>query len=43
MEIVEYTSERSNEIANLFIKAVHEIDDAIYNKAQKKCLGALTY
>ena len=35
MEIVEYTSERSNEIANLFTKAVHEIDDAIYNKAQK--------
>lgn len=35
MKIVEYTSERSNGIASLFTQAVHEIDDAIYDKAQK--------
>ena len=35
MKIVEYTSERSNDIASLFTQAVHEIDDAIYDKAQK--------
>ena len=35
MKIVEYTSECSNDIASLFTEAVHEIDDAIYDKAQK--------
>ena len=35
MTIVEYTPEHYKEIANLFTKAVHEIDGAIYNKKQK--------
>ena len=33
--IVEYAPEHYKEIADLFTKAVHEIDDAIYNETQK--------
>jgi len=35
MKLVEYQSEYSKEIADLFTASVHAIDDAIYNKAQK--------
>jgi len=35
MKIIEYKAEYSKEIADLFTEAVHNIDDAIYNKAQK--------
>jgi len=36
MKIIEYKAEYSKEIADLFTEAVHAIDDAIYNKAQKE-------
>ena len=35
MEIVEYSSNRAEEIANLFYSSVHAIDSSIYSEAQK--------
>jgi len=35
MEIIEYSSNRANEIADLFYMAVHDIDALIYSEEQK--------
>lgn len=42
MKIIEYSAERSNEIADLFTEAVHDIDDAIYNKEQRNAWAPLS-
>ena len=36
MDIQPYTADRANEIADLFYKSVHAIDDSVYTKEQKE-------